>query len=71
MKNRLLKMKMLEHDRDDFNKYLAEILNTTEATASRKLNGETKFSLDDVKAISKELNLSLEEIDSIFIGIVE
>lgn len=62
---------MLQKGRKDFGNYLAEILNITPGAASRKLNKETKFSLDDVKKISLELNLSIDEVDSIFMGEIE
>lgn len=63
--------RMLQKGRKDFGNYLAEILDITPGAASRKLNKETKFSLDDVKKIALELNLSIDEIDSIFIGEIE
>ena len=57
--------RMLQKGRKDFGNYLAEILDITPGAASRKLNKETKFSLDDVKKIALELNLSIDEIDSL------
>lgn len=63
--------RMLQKGRKDFGNYLAEILDISPGAASRKLNKETKFSLDDVKKIALELNLSIDEVDSIFMGEIE
>ena len=63
--------RMLQKGRKDFGNYLAEILDITPAAASRKLNKETKFSLNDVKKIALELNLTINDVDSIFMGEIE
>lgn len=63
--------RMLQKGRKDFGNYLAEILDITPGAASRKLNKETNFSLEDIKKIALELNLSLDDVDSIFMGEVE
>lgn len=63
--------RMLQKGRKDFGNYLAEILNITPGAASRKLKKETKFSTDDIKKIALELNLTLEDVDNIFIGVTE
>ena len=63
--------RMLQKGRKDFGNYLAEILNITPGAASRKLSKETKFSLDDVKKIALELNLTIDDVDSIFMGEIE
>lgn len=63
--------RMLQKGRKDFGNYLAEILNITPGAASRKLNKETKFSLDDVKKIALELNLTVNDVDTIFMGEIE
>lgn len=68
MNVKTLKKKMLDKSRDDFVSYLAEILNVTAGTASKKLNGEIKFTLDDVKKIALELNLTLDDVNAIFMG---
>lgn len=63
-----LKKKMLDKSRDDFVNYLAQILNVTAGTASKKLNGEVNFTLDDVKKIALELNLTIDDVNKIFMG---
>lgn len=63
--------RMLQKGRKDFGNYLAEILNITPGAASRKLKKETKFSLDDVKKIALELNLTIDDVDTIFMGEIE
>lgn len=68
MNVKTLKKKMLDKNRDDFVNYLAGILNVTAGTASKKLNEEIKFTLDDVKKIALELNLTVEDVNIIFMG---
>lgn len=68
---KLLKKKMLDKNRDDFGNYLAEILNVTAGAASKKLKEETKFTLEDVKLLSNELNLTIDDVNKIFMGDIE
>lgn len=71
MNIKLLKKKMLDKNRDDFGNYLAEILNVTASTASKKLKEEVKFTLDDVKMLSDELNLTIDDVNKIFMGDID
>lgn len=66
-----LKKKMLDKNRDDFGNYLAEILKVTAGTASKKLNEEIKFTLDDVKLLSTELDLTIDDVNKIFMGDID
>lgn len=45
---------------------ISKLLNINIATLYRKLNGESDFYRNEIDAISKDLNLSLEEIEEIF-----
>lgn len=47
-------------------KDIANLLNINITTLYRKLNGESDFYRNEIDAISKDLNLSLEEIEEIF-----
>lgn len=71
MNIKLLKKKMLDKNRDDFGNYLAEILNVTAGAASKKLNEESKFTLEDVKLLSNELNLTIDDVNKIFMGDID
>lgn len=66
--SKLIKKKMVEAGRDDFTKYLSEILNISRTAASNKLNGHNRFSLQDIATIDKELNFSQDEINEIVKG---
>lgn len=63
--------RMLQKGRRDFGNYLAEILDITPGAASRKLKKEIKFSLDDIKKIALELDLTIDDVDTIFMGEIE
>ena len=65
---KLIKKRMVEAGRDDFTKYLSEILNISRTAASNKLNGHNRFSLRDIAIIDKELNFTQEEINEIVKG---
>lgn len=45
---------------------LAEMLGVTTATLSRKVNNKSEFTVSEVKALRKILNLSLEDGERIF-----
>lgn len=62
---------MVQKGRKDFGNYLAEILDITPGAASRKLNKKTKFTLDDVKKIAFELNLTIDDVETIFKGEID
>lgn len=47
-------------------KDVANLLDINITTLYRKLNGESDFYRNEIDAISKDLNLSLEEIEEIF-----
>ena len=44
----------------------AEAVNITTVTMSRKLNGKTQFSADDIKEWCDKLDISIEEIGLYF-----
>lgn len=47
---------------------LAESIGLSRQSMSYKLNNRRKFTVDEIKAISEKLNLSLEEKEAIFFG---
>lgn len=57
MNNTSLKIKiaMLKNGREDFTKYLGEILGITRQASSQKFLGKSKFSDSDVTRIKAEL----------------
>ena len=59
-----LKIKMLEHG--DKASDLAKHLGITETTLSRKLNGHSKWYLDEASKIKKRYNLSKSEFEEVF-----
>lgn len=65
---KLIKKRMVEAGRDDFTKYLSEILNISRTAASNKLNGHNRFSLQDISIIDKELHFTQEDINLIIKG---
>lgn len=48
---------------------LADEMNITSTTLSYKINGKRQFNQSEIKAIANILDLSLEEIGTIFFGI--
>lgn len=64
MKINLLKSKMSLYG--DNNKKLAEKLNITPSAFSRKINGSSNFTIEEMKFIRKEYRLSDVEFLSIF-----
>ena len=66
-----LKLKMFENmpDNDDsFNRELVKVLDISMPTAISRLNGESKFTYDEITKLKNTYNLSAEEIDEIFFG---
>lgn len=59
---KLIKKKMVDAGRDDFVNYLAEILNCSKQAASGKLNGNTKFSEEDISILTLKLGITAEEL---------
>lgn len=66
MKRNLLKSKMALYGYTD--KDLADRINVTKATVSRKLNGPSKFSVTEIAVIKKWLRLTDKEIVDIFLA---
>lgn len=63
-----MKYRLMEHvtkNEDDL-RLLAEALNISYQTLSKKLNGHTDFWLGEIKIIKARYNLTLEELDYIF-----
>ena len=53
---------MIDAGRDDFVKYLAELLGTSRQTASNKLNGESKFTENEISMLTLKLGFTAEEL---------
>ena len=64
MKKNLLKSKMSLHE--DNNKTLAHKLKITPSAFSRKINGSSNFTIEEMKFIRKEYGLSDVEFLDIF-----
>ena len=64
MKKNLLKSKMSLYE--DNNKTLAKKLNITPSAFSRKINGSSNFTIEEMKFIRKEYGLSDVEFLDIF-----
>lgn len=58
----LIKKKMIDAGRDDFVKYLAEILGITKQAASAKLNGDGRFNETEISILTKKLGFTAEEL---------
>ena len=64
MKQERLKGKMVEHSLRDQD--MAKLLGIDSSTFYRKKNGVTEFTREEIKIMMNLLNLSADEIDSIF-----
>ena len=64
MKKKILKSKMSLYE--DNNKTLAKKLNITPSALSRKINGSSNFTIEEMKFIRKEYGLSDIEFLNIF-----
>jgi hypothetical protein len=53
---------------DSFNRELVKVLDISMPTAISRLNGESKFTYDEITKLKNTYNLSAEEIDEIFFG---
>ena len=65
-KTNLLKAKMAAAGDDTFVKSLAEILQITPGTASRKLTGLSNFRDHEIKTLAEKYGLTPAEIQEIF-----
>lgn len=64
----LLKSKMALFGDTDFVKSLANILDISRTTASKKLNGQADFSSSEILILAKRYNLSADDIKNVFVG---
>lgn len=64
----LLKSKMILLGDESFIQCIANLLEISRTTASKKINGELPFTDIEITAIAKRYNLSAEDIKNIFIG---
>ena len=62
-----LKSKMIAIGDENFVAVLAEVLNCSRSTASKKLNGKASFSQDEIIILSNRYGLSGDEIKRIFV----
>lgn len=60
-----VKQKMVQKGRDDFTKYLAEILGISKQSASHRMTGRVKLSLDEISKLNSELDFDAGEIKKI------
>lgn len=58
----LIKHKMLDLNREDFVSYLSEILGCSRQTAGNKMNGQSKFTNEEIAILTKELHFSADEL---------
>lgn len=64
----LLKSKMIAAGDENFVQAIADHLNCSRTTASKKLNGGLQFSQSEIAVIADHYDLSADEIKQIFIG---
>lgn len=64
----LLKSKMIAVGDENFVTVIADLLNCSRTTASRKLHGEIEFSQKEISIFADRYCLSGDEIKNIFIG---
>ena len=62
-----LKSKMIAVGDENFVTVLAEALNCSRSTASKKLNGKAPFTQDEIIILSNKYGLSGDEIKKIFV----
>lgn len=67
----LLKSKMAAVGDTNFVTALAELLDVSRTTASKKLRGEKDFSTSEITALTYRYNLSGDDIKNIFVGAEE
>ena len=59
---KLIKKKMIDAGREDFVKYLAEILGISRQTAGAKLTGDSDFSESEISILTLKLGFSADEL---------
>lgn len=59
---KLIKRSMVNFGRDDFTKFLSEILNISPSAASAKLHGDSTITADDISLINAKLNFNPDEL---------
>ena len=64
----LLKSKMAAFGDTNFVKCLAELLDISRTTASKKLNGEKDFTSSEITILTFKYGLSSDDIKNIFVG---
>ena len=64
----LLKSKMVAIGDENYVQCLADLLNISRTTASKKLNGLLQFTQQEIALIVLKYGLSDEEIKKIFVG---
>ena len=67
MRAKVLKSKMILKGVENYVQGIADLLGVSRTTASKKLNGETGFTNNEMKLIKAEYNLSSEEVVEIFL----
>ena len=53
---------MIDLKREDFTKYLSEILNVSRQTASNKLNGDGEFTTKELTILVLKLGITSQEL---------
>lgn len=67
MNSNLLKSKMILKDVENFVQAIADLLEISRTTASRKLSGEVPFTDNEMKLIKAAYDLTSEEVVHIFL----
>ncbi len=67
MNANILKSKMVLKGIENYVQAIADLLGISRTTASKKLNGETAFSDNEMKLIKAEYDLNSEDIVRIFL----
>lgn len=63
----LLKAKMIAAGDEHFTTVLADVLNLSRTTASKKLNGVIDFTQSEILILKNKYHLSPEEVNEIFV----
>lgn len=64
MKKNELKAARIRQDKDSA--YMAALIGKSDRTYRKKESGEIKFTPDEIATVAKALNLSLDEVNTIF-----
>lgn len=62
----ILKAKMVLEEKTQ--PQIAKVLGLSLPSVSKKINGVTKFSIEEIKKLRKYLNLTTEEVEEIFLS---